>query len=238
MSKFVNARSFYASIIATAVLIGAACGQDKVPAERPASTRGTNDSLRRELLDMTATDQAVRVQMMQRMKQHGMAIGSRVDANDPKFKSLMATVSAEMSAVDNKNRARLKEIVKAHGWPGVSLVGKDGANAAWLLVQHADADHDFQMNCLELMEAMPDGEIQKQQIAYLTDRVLVAEKKPQRYGTQMDAEFQPKPIDDPEHVDERRAEVGLPTLKEYLQKSREMYEQKSAAAPAAEKVAK
>ena len=176
--------------------------------------------------------------MMQRMKQQGMAIGSRVDANDPKFKALMATVSAEMSAVDNKNRTAFKEIVQEYGWPGVSLVGKQGANAAWLLVQHSDADHDFQVSCLELMEAMPEGEIEKQQIAYLTDRILVAEKKPQRYGTQMDAEFQPKPIEDPEQVDERRAEVGLPPLQEYLQKSREMYEQMSAGAPAAEKIAK
>ena len=47
---------------------------------------------------------------------------------------------AAMQAVDLANTTRLREIVSADGWPGRSLVGTDGAHAAWLLAQHADPD--------------------------------------------------------------------------------------------------
>jgi hypothetical protein len=48
--------------------------------------------------------------------------------------------------------------------------------------------------------------------------VLVAAGKPQRYGTQydmVDGKLQPAEIEDPEHVDARRAEVDLGTMAEY-----------------------
>ncbi|MCH8150001.1 MAG: hypothetical protein IH987_18820 [Planctomycetes bacterium] len=43
---------------------------------------------------------------------------------------------------------------------------------------------------------------------------------PQLYGTQfllMDGKNQPRPIEDPEHVDERREEMGMSTLAEYME---------------------
>jgi hypothetical protein len=49
-----------------------------------------------------------------------------------------------LQAVDAANTARMKRIVAERGWPGRSLVGDDGAQAAWLLVQHADHDPAFQ----------------------------------------------------------------------------------------------
>jgi hypothetical protein len=39
--------------------------------------------------------------------------------------------------VVRRNTARLKAVVVDHGWPGRSLVGEDGAHAAWLILQHA-----------------------------------------------------------------------------------------------------
>jgi hypothetical protein len=204
--------------------------QAQLEATSARSMATQDEALRRELLSMTAEDQSARAKMMQELQQAGMPIGSHVDQSDPKYLAAMAKVTAELSAIDDKNRARLKEIVKLHGWPGKSMVGKDGANAAWLLVQHADADHEFQKSCLALMEAMPEGEVAKQGVAYLTDRVLIAEKKTQRYGTQMDGEFNPKPLEDAGNVDKRRAEVGLPPLGEYIKSSKQMYKVMSAGA--------
>ena len=86
--------------------------------------------------------------------------------------------------VDERHTARMKEIVKQHGWPTNSMVGSDGATAAWLLVQHADHDPKFQRHCLELMKKVPAGEVSTVDLAYLTDRVLVNEGKKQLYGTQ------------------------------------------------------
>ena len=74
------------------------------------------------------------------------------------------------------------------------------------------------------MEAVPKGDVDGADVAYLTDRVLVGEKKPQRYGTQLEAGFKPCPIDDEKNVDKRRATVGLGPLAEYLKTTREAYE--------------
>ena len=57
-----------------------------------------------------------------------------------------------LEAMDTDNTAWLKAVVQEHGWPGRSLVGEDAANAAWLLIQHADHDLEFQRTCLDLLE--------------------------------------------------------------------------------------
>jgi hypothetical protein len=154
------------------------------------------------------------------------------DARDVVVKTAFkdAKAMAQMAALDARNTARLKEIVAAHGWPGKSLVGEKAAHAAWLLVQHADADAKFQRRCLELMERLPSGEVSAKDIAYLTDRVLLAEGKPQRFGTQFlkDAtgKWVPKPLEDPDHVDHRRKAVGLESLADYARHMSETYDSK------------
>jgi len=56
----------------------------------------------------------------------------------------------------------------------------------------------------------------------LEDRILMREGKKQIYGTQLhsgpktNGKLELYPIDDEEHVDERRAIVGLQPLAEYL----------------------
>jgi hypothetical protein len=122
--------------------------------------------------------------------------------------------------IDRRNTARMREVITEHGWPGRSLVSNDGAHAAWLLVQHADHDRTFQRDCLVLLaDAAAAGEASAVDDAYLMDRVAVAEGRPQAYGTQLRHDgdrYVPEPIDDPDHVDQRRAELGSPTLDEYV----------------------
>ncbi len=129
--------------------------------------------------------------------------------------------------IDRRNTARMKEIVNRYGWPGIALVGKDGEQAAWLLVQHADQDHAFQKRCLVLLtEAVKSGQAAAEHMAYLTDRVRVAEKQKQVYGTQLHyagGRLEPEPIADEAHVDSRRQAVGLPPLAKYLEMSAKMY---------------
>jgi hypothetical protein len=124
-------------------------------------------------------------------------------------------------AVDAANLAWFRNVVTSlDGWPGQSLVGADGAHAAWLLAQHADRDPAFQRKCLELMaHAVELGEASRAELAYLTDRVLLAEGQPQEYGTQMTADqdgWRPRRLRDAGHVDERRAGMSLGTLAEYV----------------------
>ena len=125
----------------------------------------------------------------------------------------------EMEATQRENVDWLKQVIADRGWPGRSLVGPDGADAAWLIVQHADHDPDFQRDCLRLLEkATAAGEVSKSNVAYLTDGVMLKETGRQRYGTQFrhgkDGP-EPFPLEDPDRVDELRAGAGLMPLAEY-----------------------
>jgi hypothetical protein len=117
--------------------------------------------------------------------------------------------------VDRRHTHAMKEIVAKHGWPGEKLVGHVGSQAAWLLVQHADHDREFQKECHRLLEiSVNKNDAQARHLAYLTDRLCVGDGIPQIYGTQFEY-----PIADRQHVDERRAAVGLSSLAEYLTES-------------------
>jgi len=131
----------------------------------------------------------------------------------------------EDDSLDLKHTERMKEIVNQIGWPTIAKVGVEVSNMAWLLVQHADHDVKFQKKCLELMRAQ-SGEVSKRNVAYLEDRVRVNEGRPQLYGTQFGGDgesYGPRPIEEPERVNERRAELGMESLEEYTKILKEKY---------------
>jgi hypothetical protein len=158
----------------------------------------TNEELRRELLAMAALDLEVRQDLIKR--------GAIFDGYHP-----------EMEAIHVRNASRLKEILAEQGWPLPSVVGDDGAEAAWLIVQHAIGDPPFQRQCLRLLRsATLTGEVPLWQAAMLEDRIRMFEGKPQIYGTQLETDnegrVRPYMLEDPEHVEERRSKVGLEPL--------------------------
>ncbi|WP_141582208.1 DUF6624 domain-containing protein [Actinomadura sp. WMMA1423] len=129
---------------------------------------------------------------------------------------------------DLRNTAWLARAVRRHGWPGVAAVGPEAAHAAWLLAQHADRRPGLQRGFLEAMrEAVEAGDADRKDLAYLEDRVRVNAGLPQLYGTQYDmteAGYGPRPIEDPDRLDERRAEVGLTPMAEYDARLRRLAE--------------
>jgi hypothetical protein len=197
----------------------------KEPASRPKTAPAQNEPLRQELLWMFKLDQKVRIEGLQALHKQGVAVGQTPSLGDPKVLLAVFKQTFSMTVVDDAHRRRLDAIIDQHGWPGKTLVGADGANAAWLIAQHADLDRAFQKKCLEKMEAMPRGEVEPRYLAYLTDRILVGEHKPQRFGTQLDGHFKPQPIEDEANVDKRRADRGLNPLAEYLKEAKDAYEQ-------------
>ncbi|MFJ6383183.1 DUF6624 domain-containing protein [Kitasatospora sp. NPDC092039] len=115
---------------------------------------------------------------------------------------------------------RLAEIMAAHGWPTGRTVGPEAARAAWLVAQHADRQLDVQRRAAELMgEAVARGEASARDLAFLQDRLAVNEGREQRYGTQIgavaDGRPVPWPCEEPERLDERRAAVGIEPFDEY-----------------------
>ncbi|MBC2877238.1 MULTISPECIES: DUF6624 domain-containing protein [Streptomyces] len=120
-----------------------------------------------------------------------------------------------------RNGDRLNEIMDAHGWPAADLVGPDAARAAWLIAQHADRQLDVQRRALRLLEqAVAEGRAAPRELAFLRDRTLVNEGREQVYGTQIagvrDGAPVPWPCEDPERMDERRAEVGIEPFATYV----------------------
>ena len=121
-------------------------------------------------------------------------------------------------SIDNDNAKYLKQLVEQDGWPTISVVGATASQAAWLIVQHADHDPAFQKRCLALMQNLPEGEVNPANIAFLEDRILINDGKPQKYGTQFEGEghsFGPYPIEDQANLDTRRAKMGLEPFAEY-----------------------
>jgi hypothetical protein len=159
-----------------------------------------DEELRAELLARRDEDQRVR--------QDPMLFGT--------FREIPEQIK-ELMRVDQANTAWLTGLVARRGWPGRSLVGQDGAHAAWLLAQHADPES--QPAFLDLMrEAVAAGEASAGDLAYLEDRVRMHAGQPQRYGTQFRHDAQGLrvwDIEDPENLDQRRASVGLSPFADY-----------------------
>lgn len=126
---------------------------------------------------------------------------------------------SEMEALHNKNATILDKIIDEIGYPTIDKVGMEGSHAAWLVIQHAISRPSFMRKCLRLLEeAVAEGKADPIQLASLSDRVAMFSGDLQKYGTQFDwdanGEMSPKPFDDLDKVNERRASVGLNTLEE------------------------
>jgi len=155
---------------------------------------------------MAADDRRVRAELV--------AKGALFDGYHPRMRN-----------VNERNAARLLQILDAHGWPGRSLVGEDAADAAWLILQHAIGNPALQRRGLFLLrKAAESGEASATQVAMLEDRIRSCEGKSQLYGTQFDwneqGELIPLPIEDMQRVDERRRAIGLMPLVEAIHEKR------------------
>ena len=144
---------------------------------------------------------------------------------DQEVRQPFLTGSADSAAIDRMNQVDalnttfIKQVVADHGWPGYSLVGRDGEQAAFLIIQHATQDTAFMAKALPLLErAYATGEAEGQQVALLTDRVARQRGQPQIYGTQasiVSGRFVLDPIADSANVDARRAKLGIPPVAVY-----------------------
>ena len=123
-----------------------------------------------------------------------------------------------ITAVDQKNLPEILRIHEAYGWPKQSVVGKEAAGHFWLLVQHQS--HDLQSKWLPDMERLvQEGEASRQNFALLYDRVQKGAGKPQRWGSQtscVNGKAVMDPVENPEGLDQRRRELHLQPIEEYV----------------------
>ncbi|SCD95570.1 hypothetical protein GA0115239_113220 [Streptomyces sp. BpilaLS-43] len=115
---------------------------------------------------------------------------------------------------DQADAGLVHRIITDHGWPGWSLVGEQGATAAWLIALRADHHISFQRHAARMMhQAVRAGEASMLQWVHLHDRCLIHAGAGQEYGTQYcPGPHGPErlPVHSPQALDERRARVGLP----------------------------
>jgi Family of unknown function (DUF6624) len=179
---------------------------------RPTSS---SDAVRRELVKMGEDSQKRRQEMMDLMDR---VAGSDSEKLAKKWKQAVE----RQNDLDGKNRQRLDEIVKQHGWPKKSVFGEEASGVAFLIVQHAELD--YQKKYLPLIkDAVAQKEARRSDLAMLEDRILTREGNKQVYGTQLrlnqtTQRMELYPIEDEENVDGRRAAVGLEPLAGYLKR--------------------
>jgi len=105
-------------------------------------------TLRAELVRLVKEDQEIRGEFAKYKKQHGLFVDDKTLNeklnSDEALKKGFLDIANRMTKRDADNLLRMKEIIAKYGWTGKSLVGTDGATAAWLLVQHSDRDVAFQ----------------------------------------------------------------------------------------------
>lgn len=126
----------------------------------------------------------------------------------------------DVELVDERHARLLSRIIELHGWPTRERFGLKGVQGAYIAVQHADHNPEFQQWCLGLIsEQVKRGELPGAFLALMTDRVCLERGDAQVYGTQMTISTSDEgsavavplvPIRDAERLDDRRAELGLP----------------------------
>jgi Family of unknown function (DUF6624) len=172
-----------------------------------AANKIMNEPLQAELIAMREKDIATRARLVE-----------TGELDDKKYHPVMKSVHEE-------NNKRIKEIIGEFGWPLESDVGEEGSEATWLIVQHAVLEPEFQQKCINLLKtAVEKGEAKGVFLAYLQDRVLIRQGKPQIYGTQhevVNSRMRPLPTENPDEVDRLRSALGIWSQEEhtnYLQK--------------------
>jgi hypothetical protein len=121
---------------------------------------------------------------------------------------------------DSINLVKIRSILDTYGWLGADIIGEQGNQTLFLVIQHSD--QLTQEKYLPMMrEAVKNGKATGSSLALLEDRVALGQGKKQLYGSQIGRDEKTQayfvlPLEDPDNVDKRRAEVGLPPLSEYV----------------------
>ncbi|WDO12440.1 hypothetical protein MH928_14045 [Flavobacterium sp. WW92] len=168
----------------------------------------TFNTITKQLLDIDELDQRYRNQMEETIARFGS------DSKESKalFKNMKTT--------DSLNLIQVEAIINKHGWLGSDKIGSQANTTLFMVIQHAELP--AQIKYLPMMrEAVKKGNARASSLALLEDRVALKQGKKQIYGSQISWNMKTNesfvaPLEDPDNVDLRRAEVGLPNLQAYL----------------------
>jgi hypothetical protein len=126
----------------------------------------------------------------------------------------------QLQAEEDANDAWLRETTMRYGWIDADRFGGKAAGAAMVMAKHS-ADMRLILGALPVMERdLARDKKFAQTFAVAYDQLLLSLGQRQRYGSQICAESGHHPflcsVETPSRLDERRAEIGLQPLSEYL----------------------
>ena len=127
-------------------------------------------------------------------------------------------IQDQFEALRIENAEELEKIIHIYGWPGKSLVGEEGATAAFRIARFAIDRPHLMMQFLGLVkEAVKAGEAKPFHAACLEDCILFYQQKAQFYGMFFDwDEFGELTVNvkSVEQANRMREDLGLKTLEE------------------------
>ncbi len=129
-----------------------------------------------------------------------------------------AYIGDQLEPLDEADVQALLGMLPPEGWFATSRYGEDGEDAAYLIIMHGDIDL-WRRFAPVIGRFAAAGEARGSHYALMSDRLAVHEGQPQAYGSQVacvDGVYKPYPIEDPEHIDERRLKLGMPAYGDYL----------------------
>lgn len=177
-----------------------------------------NFELKKELNDIYEVDQGIRKIYFAQTKEEKDAIATKLNL------PVQENASGYMrlwNEVDSLNLMKVEKIIKQYGYPGKALVGEPTNEAAWFVIQHANAEKITEYLPL-LREATKNGDIAESLMALMEDRHLMYQGKEQIYGTQGSSTNGTSyiwPIKNPDNVNERRKKIGLnESIEEYAKR--------------------
>ncbi|GEO11061.1 DUF6624 domain-containing protein [Segetibacter aerophilus] len=147
----------------------------------------------------------------------------QIDSIEKKYGWESKEMTAHWKIINEKdsiNLIKVKNILDKHGWLGADVVGEQGNTTLFLVIQHSD--RATQEKYLPMMrDAVKKGKARGSSLALLEDRVALSQGRRQLYGSQIGGDAATKtyyvlPLEDPDNVDKRRAEVGLQPLADYV----------------------
>lgn len=174
-----------------------------------ANAQIANPAVRDELVAMEKADQDARVKCTTGMASEQMKCFAEIS-----------------TSVDQPNAKRLSEIFDEIGFPDTAKVGKKGLSAYLTLLQHVPGDELRKKSLKPITRAFRKKEMPPMSYANFVDRLRVNLGKKQLYGSNFDfkdGRLVMSPAKDPKNLAKRRAEIGLPTLEEYVRVLKEMY---------------
>jgi hypothetical protein len=117
---------------------------------------------------------------------------------------------------DHRNQELIISIIEKCGMPTLNEVNQEQMNAIWLGLQHTE--NKYRIKYFPLIEkAVKNGDLSKEQYALMKDRILMDEGKPQIFGSQI-KNGKLYDLEEPETVNERRREMGLEPIEDYLKR--------------------